>query len=340
MTIDEFIRNIPKAELNIHIEGTLEPEMLFALAEKNQITLPYASVEEARKAYHFTDSKSFLAVYYANVKVLVTEQDFYDLTWAYLQKAAAQKIRHAEVFFDPQAHLERGIKFETVINGMYRAIREAQKQFNMSASPILCFRRDLSEESAQKVFDMALDYKEWIIAVGLDSSELGNPPEKFKEVFARAREQGFLTVAIAGETGGPAFIWQAMDILKVSRIDHGVRCMEDPDLVAKLSATQIPLDIAPVANVKLGLFRSMREHPLKKMYEQGVFVTVNSDDPAYFNASLNDNFIAANAALKLNKTIIYELAKNSFNASFLSHEDKEKYLSELEKFYKQASKET
>jgi len=336
--MEEFIQNMPKAELNIHIEGTLEPKLILTLAKRNGVNLSYSSVEEIRKAYQFTDFKSFLDIYYTFLKVLITEQDFYDLTWAYLQKAKSQNIRHAEIFFNPQAHLERGVAFDAIVNGIYRAMEEGQKKLNLSSHLIMCFMRNLSADAAQKVFDQALSFKDWIIAVGLDANETDNPPEKFKEVFARAIEHGFLTVAIAGETGPPEYIWQAMEVLKVSRIDHGVRCMEDPHLVTRLSATQIPLTICPVSNVKLGIFPSMRQHPLKKMYEEGLFVTINSDDPAYFNAYLNENFSAASAALKFNKAMIYEFAKNSFNASFLSYENKQKFINELDKFYKQACK--
>lgn len=337
MQIDEFIKKIPKAELNIHIEGSLEPDLLLTLAQRNKIELPYKTPEEVRKACQFKNLDTFLKIYYQDLQVLVHEQDFYDLTFTFLAKAANQNIRHVEISFDPQAHLARGVTFETVIQGIYRATQEGYKKFNLSSHLIMCFMRNLSEDAAKKVFQQALPFKDHIVAVGLDSSEIGNPPEKFKEVFAEAREQGFLTVAIAGEVGPPAYIWQAMDILKVSRIDHGVRCMEDPDLVTRLAATQIPLTICPVSNIKLGIFPSMRHHPLKKMYEEGLFVTVNSDDPSYFNADLNDNFMAANAALKLNKAIIYELVKNSFNASFLDYSLKQKYINELDKFYKQAS---
>lgn len=337
MLMDEFIQKLPKAELNIHIEGTLEPDLMLKLAQRNQINLPYTNVEAVRQAYQFKDLKSFLQTYYSGLKVLITEKDFYELTWAYLEKAVSQNIRHVEIFFDPQAHLERGIEFKTVINGIYQALQDGQQKLKISSHLIACFMRNLSEKDAEKVFEQALPFKDWIVAFGLDSNEINNPPEKFKEVFTKVREHGFLTVAIAGEIGPPAYIWQAIDLLKVSRIDHGVRCMEDPDLITKLAATQIPLNLCPVSNVKLGIFQHMRQHPLKKMYEEGLFITVNSDDPAYFGAYLNENFMAANSALKLNKAIIFELAKNSFNASFLDHAQKQKFITELEKFYKQAS---
>lgn len=337
MRMDEFVNGIPKAELNIHIEGALEPDLILELAKRNKITLPFADVSEIQKSYQFSDLQSFLKIYYEFLTVLQTEQDFYDLMTAYLQKAAAQNIRHVEIFFDPQAHTTRGIAFETVINGLYRAITDQQKKLNISAYLIMCFMRDHTAEEAQQTLQSALGFKDWIVAVGLDSAEIGNPPEKFADVFASARDAGFLTVAIAGETGPPEYIYQAIDILKVSRIDHGVACMQDPDLLARLSATQIPLTVCPVSNVKLGIFPSLRHHPLKKMYDDGLFVTVNSDDPVYFNANLNENFLQIHAALKLNKAIIYELVKNSFNASFLDHAYKQKLITELDKFYKQAS---
>lgn len=336
MVIEEFIQKIPKAELNIHIEGSLEPALMFELAQRNKLDLPFKSIEDIYDAYKFQDLESFLEIYYTGMKVLQTEQDFYALTFAYLQKAASQNIRHAEFFFDPQAHLSREIRFDTIINGIQSAVTDAKNKLGISSYPIMCFMRDLSEAEAQKVFEQALPFKDWIVAVGLDSEEIGNPPEKFTEVFASARAAGFLAVAIAGEVGPPEYISQAIDVLKVSRIDHGVRCMEDPDLVARLAATQIPLTVCPVSNIRLGIFKSMRHHPLKKMYEDGLCVTINSGDPAYFDAYVNENIAQAAAALKLNKEIIYEMAKNSFSASFLEHDRKEKLLNELDKFYKQA----
>lgn len=338
MLIDEFIQKIPKAELCIHLEGCLGPDLALALAQRNKVKLPYSSDQEFHQAYKFTDLDSFLKIYYSALQVLVKEQDFYDLTLSYLKKAAEQNIRHAEVCFDPQAHLDRGVEFDMIIKGIHRAMQDARKEFKISAYPIMCFMRDKPEDEAQKVFDMALEYKDLIVAVGLDSKEIDNPPDKFKNVFTRARESGFLTVAIAGEVGPPEYIWQAIDILEVARIDHGVACMQDPDLIARLTSKQIPVNVCPVSNLKLGVFPQMRYNPVKKMYEDGICVTINSDDPAYFGAYLNDNFIAINAALKLNKNIIYEMAKNSFNASFLDHESKEKLINELERFFKQACK--
>ncbi len=340
MKLDAFVQNLPKAELNVHLEGTLEPELMMTLAARHKILLPFETIEQAREAFRFKDLPSFLDIYHKALTVLMTEEDFYDLTWHYLQKAQAQQVRHLELFFDPQAHLARGVKFESMITGIHRALEDGQQKLKLSSHLIMCFLRELPEEDAQAVFSLALPFKDWIVAVGLDSEEKDNPPSKFTHVFARARDNGFLTVAIAGEVGPTAYIWEAIDELKVSRIDHGVRCMEDPDLVSKLAATQIPLNLCPVSNVKLGVVPHMRQHPLKRMHDEGLFVTVNSDHPAYFGATLNDNYLAVAAALKLNKHLLYEFAKNSFNASFLEHDKKEKHLLELEKYYKQACKES
>lgn len=328
MLIDEFIRLIPKAELNVHLEGCLTQELAKACAERNhlKLTLP--------EQYQFNNLQGFLQIYNTALQVLITEEDFFDLAMAYYTKAAQQNIRHAEISFDAQAHLARGIALQTIINGLTKAQQKAQQTLKISSLFILCFLRDLSEDAALKVFEQALQFKDHIVAIGLDSVEIDNPPEKFKNLFKQAQEQGFLTVAIAGETGPPEYIWQAIDILGVARIGHGVQCMQDPDLITRLSAKQIPIDVCPVSNVRLGLYTNLKQHPLKKMYEDGIFVTVNSDDPAYFNAYLNDNLIAANAALKLNKVIIYELTKNAFNASFLDYVHKEKLINELDMFYK------
>jgi adenine deaminase len=333
--ITEFIEKIPKAELQVHLEGTLEPALMLELAARNNISLPFKTVADIKKSYQFPNLKAFLDVYYGNMSVLRTEQDFYELTLAYLKKAASQHIRHAEITFDPQAHLARGLTFVTIVTGINRAMTEAARDLNISSHLIMSFMRDLSAESAQQVLMQAFEFKEWITAIGLDSAEINNPPEKFQAVFALAREYGFFTVAAAGEEGPPEYIWQALDILKVSRIGYAVRCLEDPDLVNRLSLTMTPLTICPVSNIKLCAVKSMRVHPLKKMLEQGLFVTINSDDPAYFDAYLNENFLEATAALKFTKAEVYEMAKNSFVASFLDNDKKELYISELDKFYKQ-----
>jgi adenosine deaminase len=276
-----------------------------------------------------------LDLYNAGMQVLVKSEDFYELTLAYLRKAASQNVRHAEISFDAQAHLERGVKLETMIMGMTRAFQEAQKEWQISANLILCFLRNLTEDAAQKVLLQAVEFKDSIAAVGLDSVEMNNPPEKFKAVFDLAREYGFYTVVSAGEDGPPEYIWQALDVLKASRIGYAVRCVEDPDLMNRLNLTATPLTICPVSNVKLQVVKSMQQHPLKKMLEQGLCVTISSDDPAYFGAYVNENFSAASAAMKFRKADVYEMAKNSFLASFLESSKKEKLLSELDKFYAQ-----
>ena len=331
--MDNFIKQLPKAELHLHIEGTLEPELMFALAKRNNIKLPHSSVEEVRQAYQFHNLQSFLDIYYAGASVLIEEQDFYDLTWAYLQRAKAQNIRHAEIFFDPQTHTQRGIAFRTVINGISRALNDAKNQLNISSHLIMCFLRDLSAESAMQTLEAALPYKSLITAVGLDSGEVGNPPSKFREVYTKAREQSLLAVAHAGEEGPPEYIWEALDQLLVLRVDHGVRCLEDPKLVSELIKRQIPLTVCPLSNVKLCVFKSMQQHPLKKMLDMGLCVMVNSDDPAYFGGYVNENFVAAQIALGLSKQDIYQLAKNSFNATFLSNDEKASLIKELDKYY-------
>jgi len=327
---ETFLREIPKAELHIHVEGSLEPELMFEIAERNGVVLRYASVEEVRRAYDFSDLQSFLDVYYEATQVLLYEQDFYDLTRAYLQKIASQNVRHAEIFFDPQAHTGRGVPFVTVITGIRRALVDGEQQLDVSSKLIMCFLRHLSAQEAMETLHRALPYKEWIVGVGLDSSEVGHPPEDFKAVFDRARERGFLTVAHAGEEGPPEYIWQALEELKVSRIDHGVRCVEDPQLVEKLVAEQIPLTVCPLSNVKLRVFDSIQVHNLKRMLDLGLRVTVNSDDPAYFGGYITENFYAAQEELHLSGDDVYRLVKNSFQASFLSAGEKQRLLDELD----------
>lgn len=325
-----FIRHLPKAELHLHIEGTLEPELLFKLADRNKMPLPYHSIEEAHQAYQFQNLKSFLDIYYAGAKVLKTEDDFFDLTWAYLEKANRQNIRHTEIFFDPQTHTQRGVAFKTVILGIREALLQGQKQFNMTNRLIMCFLRDLSANSAMETLQQALSFKQDITAIGLDSAELENPPRKFKEVFDEARKQGFLAVAHAGEEGPSNYIWQALDVLKVRRIDHGVRSLEDDRLVQRLINEKIPLTVCPLSNIKLRVFASMEQHPLKILLDKGLCITVNSDDPAYFGGYLNENFIAASDALKLTQAEIYQLVQNSFKSSFLEESIKKRYLKELD----------
>jgi adenosine deaminase len=332
-----LVRSLPKAELHIHIEGSLEPSMMFELAQRNRVELPYASVDALHKAYQFENLQSFLDLYYAGAQVLQTEQDFYDLTWAYLQNCAAENVRHTEIFFDPQTHTDRGIPFEVVHGGITQALRTAQTQLGVSSALILCFLRHLSAEAAMATLEQALPYGDSFVAVGLDSSEMGHPPSKFQAVFDRARAEGFLTVAHAGEEGPPDYIWQALHLLKVARIDHGVRCVEDPALVEYLAEHQIPLTVCPLSNIKLCVFESMAQHNLKQLLEHGLCVTVNSDDPAYFGGYLEENFDASQKALGLTNTQLSQLAKNSFVASFLSDDVKQRYLNEIDQIVKKVS---
>jgi adenosine deaminase len=335
-----FAARLPKAELHLHIEGTLEPELMFQLARRNGVRLPYASVEDVRRAYVFSDLQSFLGIYYAGCRVLLKEQDFYDLTWAYLEQAAAQGVRHAEIFFDPQTHTDRGVPFETVVTGIHRALEDGRARLNLTSGLILCFLRHLSEEAAMRTLEEALPYREWILAVGLDSSEVGHPPVKFKDVYDRARQSGLLAVAHAGEEGPPAYVWEALDVLKARRIDHGVRSIEDERLVGRLVEEQIPLTVCPLSNVKLRVFPNLKSHNLRQLLDRGLLVTVNSDDPAYFGGYIGDNFEASAAALELSREQLLRLARNSFVASFLSDEAKRAYLDELDRFTAQASLKT
>jgi adenine deaminase len=332
-TLKGFIERLPKAELHIHIEGSLEPKQMFDLARRNGLRLPFQSVDHLRQAYEFADLQSFLHLYYQGVRALVNERDFYDLTLAYLSKARSQNVRHSEMFFDPQAHTGRGIAFETVIGGIHQAMLTAKQHLGISSKLVMCFLRDLSEESAMATLDQALPFKDKIVAVGLDSSEVGNPPEKFRRAFDRAREEGFLTVAHAGEEGPPEYIWQALDVLKVSRIDHGVRCSEDPKLITRLAADGIPLTVCPLSNVKLRVFKSLKQHNLKRLLDHGLCVTINSDDPAYFGGYLTENFVAVQQRLKLERNDIYRLARNSFHASFLRADEKQTFLDELDSYF-------
>ena len=327
----EFIKHLPKAELHLHIEGTLEPEMMFELAQRNNIDLPYESVSEVKEAYNFDNLQSFLDIYYQGSQVLQTEQDFYDLTWAYLEKAAKQNVRHTEIFFDPQSHTDRGIAFETAYRGIDRALQDGTK-LGISSQLILSFLRHLSQEEAFATLEQALPYKNSIPAVGLDSAERGNPPSKFKAVFDRARSEGFLTVAHAGEEGPPEYIWEAINLLNVSRIDHGVRSMDDPELLDYLVEKQIPLTVCPLSNVELKVFDSMAKHNLKQLLDRGICATVNSDDPSYFGGYIAENYEAAQSALDLTKQELYQLAKNSFQASFLSPESKQQLIAELDDY--------
>ncbi|EXR32441.1 MULTISPECIES: adenosine deaminase [Acinetobacter] len=327
----ELIQALPKAELHVHIEGTFEPELMFAIAQRNQIQIPYKSVEEVKQAYNFHNLQSFLDIYYAGANVLVHEQDFYDLAWAYFEKCAEDRVVHTEMFFDPQTHTDRGIAFATVINGLKRACADAKTKFDISSQLIMCFLRHLSEEAAFETLEQALPFKEDIIAVGLDSSEVGHPPAKFERVFAKAREEGFLIVAHAGEEGPPEYVWEALDLLKVNRIDHGVRSEEDEQLMARLINEKMPLTVCPLSNLKLCVVKDMKDHNIRRLLQKGVHVTVNSDDPSYFGGYMNDNFIAIQQALDLTNDELKQLAINSFEASFISDEEKQKWISEIQK---------
>ncbi|WP_246293832.1 adenosine deaminase [Desulfobacter latus] len=327
-----FIQGIPKAELHLHIEGTLEPETLFRLAERNGIRIKFNSVEALRQAYHFDNLQSFLDIYYEGAGVLQKEEDFYDLTWEYLLKAKAQNIRHVEIFFDPQTHTERGIAFETVINGIYHALSDGARTLNISFCLIMCFLRHLPESEAMATLSQALDFKDKITGVGLDSSEYGHPPSKFIRVFEKARKEGFMTVAHAGEEGPAEYIWEAIQELKVHRIDHGVRALEDKSLISELKRRRIPLTVCPLSNVKLRVFKDIRTHSFKTLFDQGLCVTVNSDDPAYFGGYVVENYIALQNAFQLTRDDIAQLAVNSFNAAFISQDKKDIFIEQIKNF--------
>ena len=326
----KLINDMPKAELHLHIEGTLEPELMMRLAERNGVTIPYKSVEEIREAYEFSDLQSFLDIYYAGAAVLQTRQDFYDLTWAYLERAAANNVRHVEIFFDPQTHTERGISFDIVVDGIHRALQQGEDKLGISFRLILCFLRHLSADEAMETLEEAMPHRNRIDAVGLDSSEVGHPPSKFTAVFDRARAAGFLTVAHAGEEGPPEYLREALDLLKVERIDHGVRCLEDADLVQRLVDEQVPLTVCPLSNVKLRVFDTLEQHNLKDLLAAGLCATVNSDDPAYFGGYIGENFLQTQAALKLTAAELRTLARNAFRASFLPQTEIDKHLASVD----------
>lgn len=318
MTAAQLAAAIPKAELHIHIEGSLEPELIFALAQRNGLSLPYASVDALRQAYAFTNLQSFLDIYYAGASVLLHEADFHDMAWAYFLRARADNVVHAELFLDPQTHTARGVPMATVVRGLASACARAQAELGISAALILCFLRHLSEEDAFATLEAALPYREHFIGVGLDSSEVGHPPSKFSRVFARCREHGLRIVAHAGEEGPPAYIWEALNDLKTERIDHGVRSLEDPALVAELAKRRTPLTVCPLSNLKLCVVNDLRDHPMKRLLDAGLCATVNSDDPAYFGGYMNANFVQTVEALDLSRDDVITLARNSFEASFVS----------------------
>jgi adenine deaminase len=328
--LPDLLRAMPKAELHIHIEGSLEPELIFALAQRNGIELAHSSVAELRKAYAFTNLQSFLDIYYAGASVLITEQDFYHMARAYFVRTAADNVVHAELFFDPQTHTARGVNMDVVINGLYRACVDAYMELGVSGSLIMCFLRHLSEEEAFETLEQALPYRDKIIGIGLDSGEVGNPPEKFARVFARCRELGFHLVAHAGEEGPPAYVWTALDVLKVERIDHGVQSSKDAALMQRLAADGIALTVCPLSNLKLCVFPDLASHNLKHLLEAGLVATVNSDDPAYFGGYMNDNFTQTFAATGLQGQHAYKLARNSFEASFIDASAKRRYIDKLD----------
>jgi adenosine deaminase len=322
---------LPKAELHLHIEGTLEPEMMFELATRNHVPLPYGDVESVKRAYVFSDLQSFLDIYYRSCAVLVTERDFYELTLAYLERARADGVRHAEIFFDPQTHTARGIDFGTVVKGITRALEEGGR-LGISSRLIMCFVRHLSEADAIATLEESLAYADLITAVGLDSAEVGNPPEKFQRVFERAARHGYRVVAHAGEEGPPDYIWQALDLLGAERIDHGVRCLEDPRLTDRLVSERIPLTVCPFSNIRLRVFDTLEHHPLARMLERGLCVTINSDDPSYFGGYVGENFTGTQAALRLSDDALVNMARNSFDASFIDDAAKTAYRAELDAY--------
>ena len=328
------LQQMPKAELHMHLEGSLEPEMIFALARRNNVTLGYASIDALRRAYAFDDLQSFLDVYYAGASVLLQEADFFDMTWAYLLRAKADNVVHVEPFFDPQTHIERGVGFAAVINGIDRALEKGRIELGISSGLILCFLRHLSEEDALATLELARPFQAKFIGIGLDSAERGNPPEKFTRVFAQARKLGLHLVAHAGEEGPPAYIKTAVDVLKVERIDHGVRCIEDAALTARLARDKIPLTVCPLSNVKLRVFARTEDHNLMALLDAGLVVTINSDDPAYFGGYVNANYEAVFNALPLKRRHAYQLARNSFVAAFLPALVKERYLAQLDEFFR------
>jgi len=328
----KYINEIPKTELHLHIEGSFEPDMMFQMARRNNVEIKFKTVEELRAAYEFGNLQDFLDIYYEGANVLLHEQDFYDLTFAYFLRCKKDNIVHTEIFVDPQTHSARGIEIQTVINGITRAMNDAKANFGISSYLIVCILRHLDEDSALQMLEEILPYKDKIIGIGLDSSELGNPPIKFKNVFARAEQEGFRLVAHAGEEGPSDYIWEAFNELNVSRIDHGIRCMDDDELVVYLADNQIPLTVCPLSNLKLQVVSDLTQHPLKKMLDKGLLAMINSDDPAYFGGYVNENFLQTAIALNLSENDILKLAKNSFKASFLPDEDKASWIEKLDNF--------
>ena len=329
MTVSEYIKEVPKAELHLHIEGSFEPELMFAIAQRNNIKIPYESIEDVKKAYQFGNLQDFLDIYYAGANVLIHEQDFFDLTMAYFNQCAKENVVHTEIMFDPQTHTKRGIEFSTVINGIQRAREQAEKEHGISSLLIMSYLRHLSEEDAFETLEQSLPYKHLIKAVGLDSSEKGNPPSKFQKVFEASIKEGYIPVAHAGEEGPAEYIDEALDLLKVTRIDHGNNCLSDPQLVERLIKDKIGLTVCPLSNTALRNVDHINNHPLKKMLDLGLKVTVNSDDPAYFGGYITENYLACIEALNLSLEDVKQLVRNSFEYSFLSDEMKEKFIAQL-----------
>lgn len=330
--IVDFVQNIPKAELHLHIEGSLEPELMFEIGRRNGVTSRFDSVDELKMAYNFKNLQEFLDIYYEGANVLIEERDFYDMTMAYLKKIKSQNVIYAEIFFDPQTHTERGVSFETVVNGISRALADGASDLGIQSKLIMCFVRHLDEDSAYKTLAMAMPHANKIFGVGLDSSEVGNPPSKFEGVFARAAEAGFKLMAHAGEEGPPSYIWEALDLLKVDRIDHGNRCLEDERLVDELIRRNLALTLCPLSNVKLRVVKEMKNHPLREMMHKGLLVTVNSDDPAYFGGYVNENYLALVENLNLNESEVTALVRNSFKAAFLSEAECNAMLQKVDAF--------
>ena len=333
MDIQTYIKQIPKAELHLHIEGSFEPELMFEIARRNEIEIPFDSIDEIKAAYSFNNLQEFLDIYYQGAQVLQQEEDFYDLTWAYLEKVNSESVKHVEIMFDPQTHTDRGIAFSTVINGIKRACVDAEEKFGMSYILIMSYLRHLPEASAFNTLEQSIPFQNWITAVGLDSSEVGNPPSKFERVFNSSAEAGYIPLAHAGEEGPPAYIWEALDILNIARIDHGNRCMEDEKLIKEIIARNIGLTVCPLSNTALQVVDDMKNHPIKKMMDAGLAVTVNSDDPAYFGGYMIDNFMAIQQALDLTKEDIYQLVRNSFNYSLLPQVKKDEYIRMVDQFH-------
>ena len=333
LILNQFIKNLPKIELHMHIEGSLEPELMFNLAKRNQIQLPYKTIQEIHDAYHFNSLQSFLDIYYQGANVLKHEQDFYDLMWAYLEKSNTQNVRHAGIFFDPQTHTQRGLPFEIFMHGLVRAKEDAFRDLGISTKLIMCFLRHLSPDEALKTLELAEPFKDQIYGIGLDSSELGRPPSLFKEVFEKAKSEGYIPVAHAGEEGPAEYVWEAIQLLDVKRIDHGVRSIDDPKLIDYLVKKQIPLTVCPLSNIKLCVFDEMSNHNIKQLLDLGVCVTINSDDPAYFGGYMNENFLATQEGLNLSKEDLYQISVNSINAAFLENDRKDVLKAELDKYF-------